>query len=113
MEEPTKVDQLAAHVKEYAEERINLIVLNLHDKVSRILSGAVSFIILLIFGVFTILFLSLGLAWWIGQEMQKPFMGFLLVGGFYFILILLIGLNRKSWIGTPVINAFLKNVSDE
>jgi len=113
MEESSKVDQLAGHVKEYAEERINLIVLNIHDKVSKVLSGAVSFIVLLVFGIFTILFLSFGAAWWIGQELEKPFIGFLITGVFYLIVIALIAVNRKKWIGIPVINAFLKRISDE
>jgi len=113
MDENTKIDHLVSHVREYAEERLNLIILNMIDKVSRVLSGAAFLMVLSIVGIFTTLFLSFGLAWWIGEEMQKPFLGFLMVGGFYLVVILLVVVNRKKWIADPVINAFLKNVSDE
>lgn len=113
MEEKANIDRLVSHVKDYAEERLNLIVLNFHEKVSRILSNTASLLILCLAGLFTILFLSTGLAWWIGLQLQHTFMGFLVVGGIYMLAVILILVNREKWIRVPIINAFLKEVSDE
>jgi len=53
------------------------------------------------------------MAWWIGQTLEQPFLGFLIIGGFYLLLVLLVYANREKWIRTPVVNAFLKGVMDE
>ena len=113
MEESNKIERLISHVKEYAEERFELIILNVHEKVSNVLSKATAFIIFLLLGVFTFVFLSMGLAWWIGDQMNQPYAGFFIVGLIYLLIGLLVYAKRKEWIWDPISVAFLKNVIDE
>jgi len=113
MEETPKIERLISHVKEYAEERFTLIILNVHEKVSKVLSKATSFVIFLLLGVFTFVFLSVGLAWWVGAQLNRPYVGFLLVGVLYLLIGLVIYAKRKDWIWDPISVAFLKNVIDE
>ena len=113
MEENVKIERFVSHVKEYAEERLNLIILNLTLKVSKVLSKAAGMVTFSIIGIFALLFVSIGVAWWIGTMLQQPFLGFLIMGGIYLLIVILLYANREKWIHTPVINAFLKNISDE
>jgi membrane protein YdbS with pleckstrin-like domain len=113
MEESPKIERLISHVKEYAEERFTLIILNVHEKVSKVLSKATSFVIFILLGVFTLVFLSLGLAWWISQQMNQPHIGFIIVGLLYLVVGFVIYAKRKEWIWDPISVAFLKNVIDE
>lgn len=112
MEDKFKLESLFAHARDYVEERIKLVNLNIHDKASRSVSGIAAALIFLIFGLFVLLFLSLALSWWIGQ-MLEPYLGFLIVGGAYLIIATLFYVNREKWIKLPVMNIFLKNIADD
>ena len=113
MEEKIKIERLVSNVKEYAEERMNLIVLTLQEKTAKAIAGTASVLILIVLGVFTLAFLSFALAWFIGQMLEQPYLGFLIVGGFYLLAGIILWVNRVKWIGFPVMNAFLKNIADD
>lgn len=113
MEEKMKIENLASHVKEYAEERMNLIMLSLQEKTAKVISGTAAVLILIVLGIFTMAFLSFALAWFIGQLIGQAFLGFLIVGGIYLIAAVLLWMNREKWISLPVMNLFLKHISDD
>jgi len=113
MEEKIKIERLAANVKDYAEERINLIMLNAQEKSAKAIAGTASVLIIIVLGIFTLAFLSFALAWFIGQMLEQPYLGFLIVGGIYLLIGILLWVNREKWIGFPVMNAFLKNIADD
>ncbi len=105
------LDSFFGHIKDYAEERLNLVVLNLTDKVSKTVSGIGSVLVVTIFSIFALVFLSTALAWWIGQSLDSPALGFLIVGVFYVLLAIVLFANRDKWIYTPVANAFIKQLT--
>jgi glycerol uptake facilitator-like aquaporin len=113
MEAKSKIDNLFIHVKDYLEERVKLISLNLHEKTSKAVSNVASGLIMFILAIFILLFLSLAASWWIGRALEEPALGFLIVGAFYILLTTLIYMNRAKWIGVPLMNVFLKNIADE
>ncbi len=113
MEEKVKIERLISNIKDYGEERINLIMLNVQEKTAKAIAGTASVLILIILGVFTLAFLSFALAWFIGQLLGHTYLGFLIVAGVYLLAAILIWTNRTKWIGFPVMNAFLKNISDD
>ncbi|MEO8087306.1 MAG: phage holin family protein [Bacteroidota bacterium] len=113
MEEKIKVEHLISDVKEYAEERMNLVMLTVQEKTSKAIASTASVLIVVILAIFMLGFLSTALAWFIGQQLAQPFLGFLIVGGVYLIAAILLWSNREKWIGFPVMNAFLKNISDD
>jgi len=113
MEEKIKIEQLVSNVKDYAEERMNLIMLNVQEKTAKAIAGTASVLILIILGIFTLGFLSLALAWFLGKILGTAYLGFLIVAGIYLLAAILLWVNRVKWIGFPVMNAFLKNIADD
>jgi hypothetical protein len=108
-----KIERLVSNVKEYAEERINLVMLNAQEKTARAIASTASVLIVIVLGIFTLAFLSFALAWFIGQMLEQPFLGFLIVGGVYLLAAILLWVNRVRWIGFPVMNAFIKSIADD
>ena len=57
-EEKIKIERLVSNVKEYAEERINLVMLNVQEKTAKTLAGTASVLIVIVLGICTLAFLS-------------------------------------------------------
>lgn len=113
MEERAKVNTLISNLKEYAEERIKLAILNLHDKSSKLLSTVATTLIFICTCIFALLFVSIAIAYWIGYQTQEPFMGFIIVGGFYVLLTIILGVYRDKLFRNRISNAFIKNMYDD
>jgi hypothetical protein len=113
MEEKVKIENLMSNLKEYGEERLNLIMLNVQEKTARAIAGTASVLLLVILGIFTLAFLSLAAAWFLGQLLEHTYLGFLIVAAIYLLAAILIWANRAKWIGFPVMNAFLKNIAED
>jgi hypothetical protein len=111
MEGKNELEQMFVNVKDYAETRFDIVVLNLQEKVSGILSSAASAAIMGILGVFIIFFISIGAAWLIGQSLDNPSIGFFCIGGFYLLLGIIFYVNRDKWVKIPIINGVLKKIN--
>ncbi|MFI5218579.1 MAG: phage holin family protein [Bacteroidia bacterium] len=111
MEEKNKIEELTGSIKQYVETRFDIIVLNLQDRISDVLSSVAATISVIVLGLFFILFLSAGLAWVIGLQLGNIATGFFSIAGVYLLLGLLVIANRDKWIKLPLINEFLKKVN--
>ncbi len=111
MEEKNKVERLLQHVEEYAETRIDLVALNVQDKLGSVLSSIASIVILWILSVFIFLFASVGAAWWIGDYFNSPSIGFFAIAGFDLLVAALVYFNREKWIKLPITNALIKKIN--
>jgi hypothetical protein len=99
-----KAETLTDHVTEYMETYFALNVLKATDKAAGLASSSIAGILIAVFGFFTLLFLSIGLGYWLGQQLDNMLAGFGIVAGFYALLaILIVALNKK------VFSPFLKN----
>ena len=90
MEEKHNLEQTAEHLKQYAETRWNLIQLEVSDKVSSVVSSLASIALIGVLFIFILLFSSIGIAWWIGQQTDSASMGFFILAGFYLVVALII-----------------------
>jgi len=80
------------------------------------MKGAVSLVNLLVFGsffLFVLLFLSIGVALWLGIILESSFAGFLIVGGFYGLVTLFLLLFGKKMIERSLLIKFSKVLYDE
>jgi hypothetical protein len=103
-----RADNIFEHVKDYIEARYNLAVLETSNKVTDILSSVVAAVVVGVFGLFVLFFLSFALAWWIGESLNSPALGFLCVAVLYAAVGGLLYAIRKKVIKLPVMNALIK-----
>ena len=91
-----KVEDIVDNVEEIAKTYYRLSVVRVADKGSNL--GASLLITLLIFALlfFALLFACLGLSWWIGQKLQNQMLGFFIVAGALFLILILIVLLKKK-----------------
>lgn len=101
------------YTTEYLEARWNLGILNASEKTATTLASLITGIIVGIFGIIVLLFLSLGAAWMIGEKMNNHAAGFFLVAGFYAIVGIILYSIRDKFIKVPLINSFIKNLYHE
>ncbi|WP_333852002.1 phage holin family protein [Epilithonimonas sp.] len=83
-------------IKDYTTKRLDLIKLQFTEK-SSLSAGIIAFlsILLIAFSFFIILF-NFGIAFLIGQSLGNAAHGFLIVAGFYFVLMIIVFLMKKK-----------------
>jgi len=91
-----KVDFLLESLSNYIETRVRLIKKEIKDEVARQLSKVIVFIFVMTLILFAIGFISTGLAFLIGELVENMYAGFMIVGGFYLIVSIIIWLSRRS-----------------
>lgn len=97
-------DDLTNHL----EARWNLGVLNTVEKVANAISAATSAIVLGVIGLFILFFISLGVAWLIGQSLNNLAYGLFIVALVYTIIGVILYVKRDNFIKIPVINSFIQ-----
>lgn len=93
----------------YAEARLNLGVLDFSEKAAKSVSNLASGLIIGIAGGLMLFFMSLSLAWYIGENLESMPLGFLIVGLIYGILGIILFVIREQFIKLPIINIFIRN----
>jgi hypothetical protein len=107
-EDPTLIDTLFKRFTEFSMTYIELIKLKTLDRASEIVSAIFpDFIVSTLMLVF-LLFINLGLAFWLGDVLGKVYWGFLLVAGFYFVLGLFLHFFMRAWVKKTASNYFVK-----
>lgn len=111
MEALNKFEDMAAHIKEYAEARVEVAKLTFQERVSKVISSMVASIIGILLSLFVLLFLSIGISLWLSNYFQSAFIGFFCVSGFYLVVAIVVILNREKWIKEPMINSLIKKMN--
>jgi asparagine N-glycosylation enzyme membrane subunit Stt3 len=109
-QEPSKIEVTVDSIKDYANTQYELMLLKGSDKVAHLGSSALSMIPVLFTTVLTALMLSFALAFYLNEKMMSSYCGFLVVGGGYFVLVLLFMLVRKSMIAKPFRNLIIREL---
>jgi hypothetical protein len=107
-EDPTLIDTLFKRVTEFSMTYIELLKLKTLDRASEVISAIFpDFIVSTLMLVF-LLFINLGLAFWLGDVLGKVYFGFLLVAGFYFVLGLIFHFFMRGWVKKTASNYFVR-----
>jgi len=105
------IEEIAGHVKEYINVRIDKAKLTTAEKSSLVLSNIIAGAILLAAFLFSLLFASIAAAYMMAGWMGKPlFAGFLVVAGFYFLTGLIIWAAKERLIRIPVMNSIIQQL---
>lgn len=113
MEEHTNIiESLLERTAEYGKTSFELVKLNVVDKTSDGLSslGAHS-IVNVIIGCF-LLFINLGIAFWVGDLLGKTYLGFIVVAAFYGLLAFVMHFFIHKWIKRVFYDYLIKKMLD-
>ena len=109
MEEKAFKDKnLLDKFKAYINNRIDIVRIDFIEKSSEIISKIIAAIIISLFSLFIFIFLSIGLALYLGNVMNDTGTGFFIVAGIYALLVLVLAVGRKFFFETPLINFQIK-----
>ena len=108
-----KGEELLETIKDYAATRYDLTRLKLVDKSSQLLASLISSVAIIIVMCFFLFFLSYAVAGYLSIAIGSPFSGFLIVGGVYLILGLLLYYLRNRHLELPLSNHFVKEFLKE
>lgn len=112
MEEQPKIriPDLVDHVTDLAEKKAELILLNVTEKTSRIVSSLSIAIVLVVFGLFIVLFAGLSCGWWLSELTGSAAMGFLFTTLIFVLLFLVVGVFGRKFFQNMVINWLIKGM---
>lgn len=108
MEEPNKFEEVTESVKKYINTRYELMVLKTTEKASNVGAEAISAILITRLAGLSILILSFAVAFYLSYKLGDTYSGFLIVGGAYFLITLLLIGFRKSLLTKPFRNIIIK-----
>ena len=90
-----KAEDLTDHIGDYAETLYKVSVLKLAEKSTTVTATVIGVFIIGVLSLFIFFFGGLALGWWLGDLIESRTGGFLLVAGFYLLLIFVVLMMRK------------------
>jgi hypothetical protein len=111
MEENARlIESLLEKATEYAKTSFELVKLKALDKTSDVVSSLIPHSVVVSLIASFLLFLNLGIAFWLGEILGKTFYGFFVVAAFYVVAGIVIHFFMHKWIKKLVRNYFIKQV---
>jgi hypothetical protein len=105
-----KAEELAAHVKEYVNNRIDAAKLTTAEKSSKLAATVIASVVVAMFFIIFLFFASTALAFVFSQLTGALSWGFLIVGGSYLLLGAIVWLLRDRILQLPIMNALLRQL---
>ena len=101
------------HSSDYLETFYKLTLVRATKKVSDVGSAVVNSILVFFMSLCILLFASIAAAWWLGDALNSPAQGFLIVASFYLLLVVILVLMRKKIISPFIRNLFIRKIYEE
>ncbi len=102
------LDSLKEEFEDYIDKELEYRKMITVEKVSKLSVSVVSKLLYLYLLLFILLFLSIAAAFLLGEITGSNSLGFIVVSGFYLVLLLLFILLKPYIIEKPIIKAFIK-----
>jgi len=111
MDDKTKlIEPLLEQAIDYSKTSIELIKLKALDKSSDVISSIVPHTVVFIFIGSFMLFLSLGLSFWLGEILGRIYFGFAAVAACYGIIAIVLHFFMHKWLKKSLRNFLIKQV---
>lgn len=91
-----KIEILSDEIKLYAATSFELLKLEAAERAAVIGSSIISGMLLAFLGLLFIFFISLGAGFYLSELLGNAYLGFLIVGGVYLILILFVSVGKRG-----------------
>jgi Fe2+ transport system protein B len=105
-----KAEQLAGHVKEYVNTKIELAKLSIAEKSSQVIANLVAGFIVAIVFIFFLVFASVAAAYALSEWIGKTYAGFLIISGCYLVIGMLVWAGRIRLIQIPIMNSIIRQL---
>ncbi len=102
------IESLYERAADYGKTSFELVKLQTLDKTSDIISSIIPHSIVFVLFASFMIFLNLGLAFWLGEILGKTFFGFFVIAGFYIIIGLILHFFMHQWIKGKIRNYIIK-----
>lgn len=112
-EKATLIESLVEKAEIYTKSSIDLFKLQAIDKSAKIVSSALSTLVISIVVIGVIMLVSIGASLWVGELIGSSFSGFFIVAAFYSILAIFLCVFRKSILKTPFSNRIITNIRED
>lgn len=106
----SSIHKIIDQSKEYISTKIELTRLKAVDKASDAISDAIVTIIVMITALIALIFFSVAIAIMFRKIFGSYEYGFFIVGGFYFIVFLILFIQRKKWLKRPIENILIDKI---
>ena len=109
-EDPNLLELLLERATDYGKTSVELVKLKALDKTADLVSSIIPFSVFILLISTFLIFLNLGIAFWLGEILGKVFYGFFIVAGFYILAGLIIRIFLNKWIKRLVGDYFIKRI---
>lgn len=104
----SKAGDLAGHIREYAENKVEYAELTAAEKTSKIVATIAAVMITGLFCMFFLIFATIALALALGTLIGNAVVGFTIMSGIYLITCAIIWFGRHRLIRLPLLKSLLK-----
>ena len=108
-----KAEELAEHVKEYINNRMDSVKLSAAEKSSKLAATVIASVVVAMFFISFLFFASTALAFVFSKLTGSLSWGFLIVAGIYLLLGALVWLLKDRILQLPIMNAMLQQLFTE
>jgi hypothetical protein len=109
-EKDNLLESLLDSAKEYGITSLELAKLKALGKATDVVSSLVPVTIVFVLVALFLLFLSLGVAFWLGDILGRTFYGFFVVAGFYVLCGLILQFLLHDWVKRIIGDLFVKHM---
>ena len=104
------ISGLTGHLSDYADTFIRLATIKATEKATKVASATISALVICVLCLFAVFFLSFALGWWLGDLFANRTLGFLVTGGFYFLLTVSVMLLNKKVVIPGLRNLIVRKI---
>lgn len=104
------MESLLERVAEYGKTSYELVKLNVVDKTSDGISSFLASSIIKVTVACFLLFINLGVAFWVGDLLGKIYYGFLAVAGFYAFVAFVLHFFMRKWLKRVFYDYFIRQM---
>jgi uncharacterized membrane protein len=107
----TLVNDIYSGTTDYIRLQTRSLKLEVYERITNVIASGISASFILLFGLFSFLFINFGLAFWLSEVLESNKLGFFAVGGFYVIVLGIYLVLKDKIAKNKVKNAVLLKVS--
>lgn len=101
------IESLYEKAKSYAEVNVELAKLTAIDKTADVVSSLLARLLVIMVVALFVLFLSISMGLFLGEQLDSPYLGFLAVSGLYLVFALLFHFRRDQIVKVPLTNVII------